>query len=121
MVRQELLLAFFRSLCRLFRSFLLLDGRVELDGNHYDAVVLHTGSVGPLFGFEVALDGEYRALGQLVERVGVRVFAPSLEIDKSGDAVGFLAVLLQPAYCQRETCDTCVGELADLFLRIRSL
>ena len=34
-------------------------------------------------------------------------------LNKGGNAFGFLAIILQSAYCQRETCYTCVGELTD--------
>ena len=112
-IRQGLFLAFFRWFGRLFRSFLLLDGRIELDGDHHDTVVFHTALVAPFFGLEIPLDGQHRTLGQLVERPGVLVFTPRLKIHKGGNAFGFLAIILQSAYCQRETCYTCVGELTD--------
>ena len=111
-IRQVLFLAFFHGLCRLFRSLLLFDGRVELDGHHHDAVAFRAVII-PFFRLEVALDGEHSAFGQDVERPGILVSAPCLDIHKGGNAVGFLTVLLLSAYCQRETCDTGVGELAD--------
>lgn len=113
MIRQGLFLAFFRWFGRLFRSLLLLDGRIELDGDYHDTVVFHTALVAPFFGLEIPLDGQHRTLGQLVERPGVLVFTPRLKIHKGGNAFGFLAIILQSAYCQRETCYTCVGELTD--------
>ena len=69
--------------------------------------------VGPLFGLEVALHGKQRALGELVERPGILVLAPRFNVHESGYALGFFAVLLLTGYCQRETCDTCGGELTD--------
>jgi hypothetical protein len=75
--------------------------------------VFHTALVAPFFGLEIPLDGQHRTLGQLVERPGVLVFTPRLKIHKGGNAFGFLAIILQSAYCQRETCYTCVGELTD--------
>ena len=110
-IRQELFLAFF--LFRFRRSFLLLDSRIELDSGHHDAVVLHAALVGPLFGLEVALHGEQRAFGELVERPGILVFAPRFHVHQGGYAVGVLAVLLLTGDCQRETGYTCGGELAD--------
>ena len=72
-VRQESLLAFF-SFLWLRRSFLLVRCRIELGGDHDDAVVLHAVSVSPFFGFEVTLYGEQSAFGDLVEGFGVGVF-----------------------------------------------
>lgn len=111
-IRQVLFLAFFRGFCRLCRSFLLFDGRIELDSRHHDAVAFRA-VLAPLFGLEVPLDGEHGAFGQNVERPGVLVLAPSLDIHEGGNAGGFLAVLFLAAYGQREACDTGVGELAD--------
>ena len=96
------------------RQFLLLDGRIELDGDYHDTVVFHTALVAPFFGLEIPLDGQHRTLGQLVERPGVLVFTPRLKIHKGGNAFGFLAIILQSAYCQRETCYTCVVDRKEL-------
>lgn len=73
----------------------------------------HAVFVGPLFGLEVALHGKQRALGELVERPGILVLAPRFNVHESGYALGFLTVLLLTGHCQRETCDTCGGELTD--------
>ena len=50
---------------------------------------------------------------ELGERPGILVLAPRFNVHESGYALGFFAVLLLTGYCQRETCDTCGGELTD--------
>lgn len=66
---ERLFLAFLGCwLGRLFRRSLLLVGTlVELGCNHDDSGVLHAILVCPLLRLEEALDGEQRALGELVE------------------------------------------------------
>lgn len=66
---ERLFLAFLGCwLGRLFRRSLLLVGTlVELGCNHDDSGVLHAILVCPLLWLEEALDGEQRALGELVE------------------------------------------------------
>ena len=98
--RQELLLAFFRFLLRLCRSFLLVRRRIELVGDHDDAIMFYAVFVGPLFGFEVALHGQQNALGYLGERIGAGVVAPGFHVDESGNTLCFLSILLLTAYCQ---------------------
>ena len=109
-----LFLAFLGRLFRLCRwSFLLVWCRIELVCDEDDAVVLGALLINPLVWLEVALDGEQGSLLQLVERINMLVLAPCLKVHKGGNAVGFLAVLLQSAYCQRKTGYTGVGELTD--------
>ena len=66
---ERLFLAFLGCwLGRLFRRSLLLVGTlVELGCNHDDSGVLHAILVCPLLWLEETLDGEQRALGELVE------------------------------------------------------
>jgi len=73
---------------------LLVGGLVELGGDEHHALVLHAVLVGPFFGLEVALHGEHRALGEPVERCGVLVLAPCLDVDEGRHAVALFAVLL---------------------------
>ena len=64
--------------------------------------MLDTFLVAPFLWFEVALDGEHSALGELVERSGVLVLAPSFHVDESRYATVFLAVLLVTADCNEK-------------------
>lgn len=92
--RQELFLAFFRFLFRLFRSFLIVGCLVELVCDHDDAVMFHAILVNPFFGFEVALHCEQGTLGDLGKRIGVGVVALGFHVDESGHTLRFFAALL---------------------------
>ena len=113
-VRPKSFLAFLHRFCLFFRSFLLFfNRRIKLDSHGHDAVVSRTVLVNPFFWFEITLDGKHGTFGQHVEGIGVLVLTPCLDIHKAGNAVGFLSVFLQSAYCQRETCYAGIGELMD--------
>lgn len=91
--------------CRFLRGFLSVFNRIEAVCHEDDAVVLYAVLVVPLFGLEVALNGNERTLGELVERGGVLVLAPRFHIDEGGDAVRFVTVLLLTADCECKACN----------------
>ena len=64
-------------------------------------------------GFKIASTVSSVPLVKLVERPGILVLAPRFNVHESGYTLGIFAVLLLTGHCQRETCDTCGGELTD--------